>query len=114
MSGRDTVGQPHVRPNQRLKPVHAKLDRRIMQQVLGADGAPYDAITAFDPATGRPIFVRIDWPGAAVWLAASLLKWARDAIGTKDDDGTRRELVALIRRYTGYTSRMPDAPQGEM
>jgi hypothetical protein len=111
VSGRDTVGQPHVRPNQRLKPVHAALNGRTLLQVRGADDQLYDAIDAVD-TTGRRIFVRVDSASAAVWLAAALLKHAATVTGTAHDDATRRELVALIRKYTGYTAGAPTSPEG--
>lgn len=112
MSGRDTVGQPHVRPNHRLKPAHAALNGRTLLHVRGADDQPYDAIDAVD-ATGRRIFVRVDSAESAVWLAASLLKYAANATGTTHNgDSTQRELVALIRKYTGYTTGAPASSEG--
>lgn len=113
MSRRDTVGQPHVRPNHRLKPVHAALNGRTLLQVRDAGDQLYDAVDAVDTATGRRIFVRVDSASAAVWLAAALLKHAANVTGTAHDDATRRELVALIRKYTGYTTGAPTAPKGE-
>lgn len=113
MSAGDTVGQPRTRLNPRLKPVHAALNGRTMLQVDDAEGQRWDAIDAVDTATGRRIFVRVDSAEKAVWLAAALLKHAANVTGTAHDDDTRRELVALIRKYTGYTTGAPASPEGE-